>query len=200
MIFARVMLLKRPSAATITLTDPERRKNPTREERSREKDMKKKTGSDFPEKILMEVDGRDEKASDSEHKMADEKKKKTPKAGNIYTDTIDALMKKNQKRVQKYYCANMKCPETFWSADLGYECPKCSSLGVISEFKEDRSSKVATGGAVVGYLDSIGRIVCCSCAERFGLENDIEYVIFRSSEPYCHESCEVCRADLTLTS
>jgi len=32
------------------------------------------------------------------------------------------------------------------------------------------------------------------------LENDIEYVIFRSSEPYCHESCEVCRADLTLTS
>ena len=54
--------------------------------------------------------------------------KKTSYDNNIYTDTIRALLEKNRGRVSRYYCANRKCSTTFWSADLGYQCPGCGTL------------------------------------------------------------------------
>ena len=108
-----------------------------------------------------------------------------------------SLMEKNRRRVVRYYCANLKCTSTFWNADLGYECPRCGSLGIISEFKSGSVSENDLKEPILGYLDSIGRIFCRSCAEHFSLGDDIGFIIYRTSEPYSHESCEVCRANLS---
>ena len=77
----------------------------------------------------------------SREDMTDSSKKastKQPSANdNIYTDTIKALLEKNRSRVSQYYCANRKCPTTFWEADLGFQCPRCGAFGLISSFKAD---------------------------------------------------------------
>jgi len=123
----------------------------------------------------------------------------TGKADNIYTDAINSLMEKNRKRVSTYYCANMRCKVTFWDSKHGYRCPKCGSLGVISSFNGDSAEK-DPHGYVLGYIDSVGRIFCNDCAERFRLGDDISMIIYSDSEPYRHENCEVCRAALTIPS
>jgi hypothetical protein len=121
------------------------------------------------------------------------------KSGNIYLDAISSLMEKNTTRVSKYYCANTRCPGNFWSSDLGYRCPKCGSIGLISEFKAEIAQEEPEG-PVLGYLDSIGRIFCNECAERFRLGDDINFIIYGNTEPFNHQTCEVCRSDLTITS
>lgn len=113
---------------------------------------------------------------------------------NIYTDTIRSLLEKNRSRVRTYYCANRRCPATFWDAELGYQCPLCSTLGLISTFKADTAHE--SGKPVLGYLDSIGRLFCPACTERFGIGDDIGLVIYNDSEPYCSQSCEACRTRL----
>jgi hypothetical protein len=120
------------------------------------------------------------------------------KTDNIYTDTINSLMEKNRKRVSTYYCANIKCKGTFWESSHGYRCPECGSLGVISSFNGDSAEK-QPHGYILGYIDSVGRIFCNECAERFRLGDDISMIIYNDSE-YRHENCEVCRAALTIPS
>lgn len=118
---------------------------------------------------------------------------------NIYTDAINSLMEKNRKRVSTYYCANLKCSGTFWGSEHGYRCPKCGSIGLISTFKADSAEK-EPHGHIVGFIDTVGRIFCNECAERFRLGDDTSMIIYSDSEPYRHENCEVCRADLTIPS
>ncbi len=115
---------------------------------------------------------------------------------NIYTDTIRSLLEKNRSRVSTYYCANRACPVRFWDAKSGFQCPQCSSLGLISTFKADTAHESAKDRTVVGYLDSIGRIFCPACTERFGIGDDVGLVIYDDSEPYCSEACEACRSRL----
>jgi hypothetical protein len=122
---------------------------------------------------------------------------KQPSANdNIYTDTIKALLEKNRSRVSQYYCANRKCPTTFWEADLGFQCPRCRSFGLISSFKADTAYEPNIDKPVVGYIDSIGRLFCPTCTERFGMADDVGLVIYNDSEPYCNEACEACRTRL----
>lgn len=123
----------------------------------------------------------------------------TGKTDNIYTDAINSLMEKNRKRVSAYYCANMKCKGTFWDSKHGYRCPRCGSMGVISSFNADSAEK-DPHGYILGFIDSVGRIFCNECAERFRLGDDISMIIYSDSEPYRHENCEVCRAVLTIPS
>jgi hypothetical protein len=115
---------------------------------------------------------------------------------NIYTDTIKALLEKNRSRVSQYYCANRKCPTTFWEADLGFQCPRCGSFGLISSFRADTAFESDVYKPVVGYIDSIGRLFCPTCTERFGMKDDVGLVIYNDSEPYCNETCEACRTRL----
>jgi hypothetical protein len=115
---------------------------------------------------------------------------------NIYTDTIKALLEKNRSRVSQYYCANRKCPTTFWEADLGFQCPHCGSFGIISSFKADTAYEPNMYKPVVGYIDSIGRLFCPTCTERFSIGEDVGLVIYNDSEPYCNEACEACRTRL----
>jgi hypothetical protein len=115
---------------------------------------------------------------------------------NIYTDTIKALLEKTRSRVSQYYCANRKCPTTFWEADLGFQCPHCGSFGIISSFKADTAYEPNMYKPVVGYIDSIGRLFCPTCTERFGIGEDVGLVIYNDSEPYCNEACEACRTRL----
>jgi hypothetical protein len=122
--------------------------------------------------------------------------KQTSAHDNFYTDTIKALLEKNRSRVSQYYCANRKCPTTFWEADLGFQCPRCGSFGLISSFKSDTANEPNMDKPVVGYIDSIGRLFCPTCTERFGIGDDIGLVIYNDSEPYCNEACEACRTHL----
>ncbi|HVN72731.1 MAG TPA: hypothetical protein VMU10_11975 [Desulfomonilia bacterium] len=115
---------------------------------------------------------------------------------NIYMDTIKALLEKNRNRVAQYYCANRNCPTQFWASDLGYVCPQCGSIGIISRFKADTAYEENPYKPVVGYLDSIGRLFCTKCTERFGISDDVGLVIYNDSEPYNSESCEACRTRL----
>jgi hypothetical protein len=122
--------------------------------------------------------------------------KKSLANDNIYMDTIRALLEKNRSRVAQYYCAKRDCPTKFWSADLGYMCPECGSIGIISTFKADTAYEHNTYKPVVGYLDSIGRLFCTKCTERFGISDDVGLVIYNDSEPYSGEACEACRTRL----
>ncbi len=143
-----------------------------------------------------------EKGSSRED-MTDSSRKtltKEPSANdNIYTDTIKSLLEKNRSRVSQYYCANRKCPTTFWEAALGFQCPRCGAFGLISSFKADTAYEPDMNKPVVGYLDSIGRLFCPTCTDRFGMKDDVGLVIYNDSEPYCNEDCEACRTSLHST-
>ncbi len=118
---------------------------------------------------------------------------------NIYTDTIKSLLEKNRSRVSQYYCANRKCPTTFWEADLGFQCPRCGAFGLISSFKADTAYEPDMNKPVVGYIDSIGRLFCPTCTDRFGMRDDVGLVIYNDSEPYCNEDCEACKTNIHST-
>jgi len=124
-----------------------------------------------------------------------ESKKESAAGSNIYTDTIRSLLEKNRGRVNTYYCANRNCPVTFWESRLGFQCPRCSTFGLISTFRADTAHE-QENKPVVGYLDSIGRLFCPSCTQRFNIGDDIGMVIYADSEPYCSEACEACRSRL----
>jgi hypothetical protein len=126
--------------------------------------------------------------------------KETSANSNIYTDTIKALLEKNRSRVSQYYCANRKCPTTFWESDLGFQCPRCGSFGLISSFKADTADESDMNKPVVGYIDSIGRLFCPTCTERFGIGDDVGLVIYNDSAPYCNEACEACRTHLNTSA
>jgi hypothetical protein len=119
---------------------------------------------------------------------------------NIYTDTIRALLEKNRSRVARYYCANRRCASTFWDAALGFTCPRCGSIGIISTFNADTALEPLPSKPVLGMLDSIGRLFCRKCAERFGIGDDVGLIVYHDSEPYCSETCEACRSRLNETA
>lgn len=148
--------------------------------------MKKEPGTKWADEIL-------EKGKRSE------KKPRHSDANGIYNDIIHSLMEKNRKRVKKYYCANSTCPTTFYDAALGYTCPQCGNIGIISIYRDDTASENPQSRNVAGYLDTIGRLFCPECTERYGLTDEISMVIFSDSEPYNEEPCDVCRTPLNKT-
>lgn len=115
---------------------------------------------------------------------------------NIYTEIIHSLMDKNRRRVARYYCANSRCPATFFDAASGYRCPACGSIGIISEYRHDTSLEDGVNKPVLGYLDTIGRLFCAGCTHRHGLTDEVSMVIYDDSAPYNREHCDVCRARL----
>ncbi|MGC9324326.1 MAG: hypothetical protein ACP5G0_06205 [Desulfomonilia bacterium] len=125
----------------------------------------------------------------------------------LYEEILRSVMEKKRSRVERYYCANLKCPTTFFSSDFGYECPDCRAFGVISKYKHipARMPLDSTGQELVlGILDSIGRLFCPSCVQRFTLEDDASLVIYETMEPFCSDHCESCgkslkKADHDLT-
>ncbi|MDT8273315.1 MAG: hypothetical protein RRA35_08990, partial [Desulfomonilia bacterium] len=120
---------------------------------------------------------------------------------NMYLDLLKSILEKNRKRVDRYYCASSRCPVTFFSSDLGYQCPECGAFGVISEYKTMKGAdhRGSDGTPVIGFLDSIGRMFCLTCASRLNLEDDVSFVIYDSTEPFCRENCDSCRAPLKRT-
>lgn len=120
-------------------------------------------------------------------------------AKNIYTEIIHSLMDKNRKRVSRYYCANSRCSTRFFDAASGYQCPACGSIGIISEYKHDTALEEDMTKPVLGYLDTIGRLFCTGCTHRHGLTDEVSMVIYRDSDPYSSDNCDVCRARLDKT-
>jgi hypothetical protein len=118
---------------------------------------------------------------------------------NIYTEIIHSLMDKNRKRVTRYYCANSRCPTTFFDSARGFQCPACGSMGIISEYKHDTAHEDDMNKPVLGYLDTIGRLFCSDCTHRHGLIDEVSMVIYRDSDPYRSENCDVCRMPLNKT-
>lgn len=117
-------------------------------------------------------------------------------AKNIYTEIIHSLMGKNSRRVSKFYCASSRCSTTFFDAASGYQCPACGSIGIISEYKHDTALEEDMHKPVLGYLDTIGRLFCKGCTERYGLTEEVSMVIYHDSDPYRSDHCDVCRARL----
>lgn len=110
-----------------------------------------------------------------------------------YQDIIRALFEKYNKRIATYYCSNLSCRNTFWSADDGYVCPQCGAFGMISEI---RSQQVLPGSHpqhVLGCLDNIGRLICRECMERYEIDDTASFIVYTDTRPYCREACEVCR-------
>ncbi|MBN2298469.1 MAG: hypothetical protein JXM72_07740 [Deltaproteobacteria bacterium] len=123
--------------------------------------------------------------------------KQTGLRKDLYMDAIHAIFERYRKRVESYYCPNIKCRATFWNAQKGYVCSECGSFGIISEYKSHTSMVDDQDHTIIGYLDDIGRLICRTCVERYGMNNDINYIVYNYMQPYCRESCEICRKALS---
>jgi hypothetical protein len=121
-----------------------------------------------------------------------------PVVPNFYSDIVQSLYERNRKRVSTYYCPNTACRKTFWDAAEGYNCPSCGSLGIISEFKYRSISNSSVGRNIVGYIDTVGRLICSNCILTYGVQNEIGLIVYDDTEPFCHEHCEMCREPLGL--
>jgi hypothetical protein len=117
-------------------------------------------------------------------------------APNIYTEVVQSVFEKNRKRVASYYCPNISCRLTFWDAKEGYECPKCGTLGIISEFKCASITNETKNRNIVGYIDTLGRLVCGKCILAYGVQNEVALIVYDDTDPFCFESCELCREPL----
>ncbi len=124
---------------------------------------------------------------------SDRKKAMLP---NIYTDIIESLYEKSRKRVATYYCPNMSCRQTFWDAEDGYVCPGCGKLGIISEFRYRSITKDTRERNIVGYVDSLGRLICSECILKYGIQNDMGLIVYDDTDPFCFEHCELCKEPL----
>lgn len=116
-----------------------------------------------------------------------------PVTPNLYSDIVRSLFEKNRKRVSFYYCPNMKCRETFWDASEGYACPSCGTLGLISQYRYSSVSNRTADRNIVGYVDTVGRLICSNCILKYGVQNEIGLIVYDDTEPFCHEHCELCR-------
>jgi hypothetical protein len=116
-----------------------------------------------------------------------------PMTPNFYTDVVQSVFERNRKRVSTYYCPNIACRKTFWDAAEGYACPACGTLGIISEFKYRSFSNGTSGRNIVGYVDTVGRLICSNCILNFGVQNEIGLIVYDDTEPFCHEHCELCK-------
>jgi hypothetical protein len=117
-------------------------------------------------------------------------------APNLYTEVIRSMFEKNRKRVKNYYCPNISCRRTFWEAQEGYECPQCGTLGIISEFNFLSITKDTKERNIIGYIDTLGRLVCGKCILRYGVQNEVALIVYDDTDPFCFESCELCREPL----
>jgi hypothetical protein len=115
---------------------------------------------------------------------------------NMYSDIVQSLFEKNRKRVSTYYCPNMSCRQTFWEAEKGYACPACGSLGIISEFKYTSILNDSKDRNIVGYVDTLGRLICGNCILKYGVQNEIGLIVYDDTEPFCNEPCELCKEPL----
>lgn len=116
---------------------------------------------------------------------------------DLYLDVIHALFERYRKRVESYYCPNINCTTTFWKAQEGYICSECGSFGVISEYKSHKPAVANQYHDIIGYLDDIGRLICRTCIEKYDLTNDINFIVYSDTRPYCRESCEICKKDFS---
>jgi hypothetical protein len=116
-----------------------------------------------------------------------------PAVPNFYADIARSLAERNRKRVSTYYCPNIACRTTFWDAGAGSACPSCGMLGLISEYRFRRLTEDTAGRNIVGYVDTMGRLVCSSCITNYGVMSEIGLIVYDDTEPFCHEHCEVCK-------
>ncbi len=129
-----------------------------------------------------------------------ERKKSRVKKGmipNIYTDIIQSLMEKNRARVSRYYCPNLSCKNTFWDSGKGYLCPECGAPGIISEYRHRMATDGTKDRNIVGYLDTMARLICGSCILKYGISNEVGLVVYDNMEPFCNETCDLCKEQLT---
>jgi hypothetical protein len=129
---------------------------------------------------------------------ADASREFSPLTPNLITDVVQSLYEKNRKRVSTYYCPNTACRTTFWNAAEGYACPSCGALGLISEFKYSRITESTADRNIVGYLDTMGRLMCSNCILAYGVHGEIGLIVYDDTEPFCHEHCEMCKEPLGL--
>ncbi|HQG32976.1 MAG TPA: hypothetical protein PLA83_13675 [Deltaproteobacteria bacterium] len=115
---------------------------------------------------------------------------------NIYSEVIESVFEKNRKRVAKYYCPNVSCCLTFWDAREGYVCPKCGTLGIISEFRCASITNDTRDRNIIGYIDTLGRLICSKCILSYGVQNEVALIVYDDTDPFCFESCELCREPL----
>lgn len=126
----------------------------------------------------------------------DDYNNKGPLTSNPYTQIIQSLFEKTRKRVSTYYCPSLSCNQAFWNADTGYECPRCGSLGIISEFKYTSISDDTKERNIVGYIDNLGRLICSECIMRYGVQNEVGLIVYDDTDPFCFEVCELCKRHL----
>ena len=117
-------------------------------------------------------------------------------APGVYTHALKFLLERNRKRVSTYYCPNTLCGTTFWDARKGYECPACKSMGIISEFRHTNLPGGSSDRSIVGYVDSLGRLICSRCILDYGVQGEIGLIVYNDTEPFCFEECELCREPL----
>jgi hypothetical protein len=121
-----------------------------------------------------------------------------PAMPGFYSSIIQSLFEKTRKRVATYYCTNMACRRTFWDAAEGYACPSCGTLGTISQFKYSSITGNSKDRNIVGYLDTVGRLICSNCILNYGVQTEIGLIVYDDTEPFCHELCEMCKEPLGL--
>jgi hypothetical protein len=158
--------------------------------------MRKGVGCMKKKKVFEEikVDDHTTESPDSKATQTCDDKKTIHK--DLYLDIIKALFKKYRNRIETYYCTNLTCKKTFWSAQEGYMCSQCGSFGMISEFKSYKSSTADRNRHILGYLDNIGRLVCTRCMQNYDVNDDVSFIVYDDTQPYCLQACDICRQDL----
>ena len=115
---------------------------------------------------------------------------------DLYLDTIKAIFEKYRGRISTYYCSNLACKNIFWHAQEGYTCPECGSFGIISEFNADKAGGNGHDQHIIGCLDTIGRLICSECMQNYDTDDDIGFIVYKDTQPYSFESCDICRKEL----
>jgi hypothetical protein len=111
---------------------------------------------------------------------------------DFYLDMVKTLFEKYRDRVSTYYCSNLTCKKTFWHAEHGYVCPECGSFGIISEFNADTTEQNSHTRHIIGYLDTIGRLICQECKQKHNYD-DVGFIVYNNTQPYSLESCDICK-------
>jgi hypothetical protein len=115
---------------------------------------------------------------------------------DIYTDILRSLFEKNRRRVAKYYCPNTGCHVSFWDAEKGCACPGCGHLGIISEFRHNSITKETRDRNIIGYVDTLGRLICCDCILKYGIPSEVGLIVYDDTEPFCFDTCDMCKETL----
>ncbi len=115
---------------------------------------------------------------------------------DMYTDIIRSVFEKNRRRVAKYYCPDTDCRVSFWDAEKGYVCPGCGSLGIISEFRHHSISNETRDRNIIGYVDTLGRLMCSECILKYGIPSEVGLIVYDDTEPFCFDTCDMCKETL----